>query len=81
MYFGKMNREKEYSMVICFGRKPHIIEKALTGKNLGLIISNDVKWVNRFEKATSSAKLIIAQIGNILCYFVAVLVKLLYVHY
>ena len=35
MHFGKRNREKEYSMEIGLGQKPHNIEKILFEKDLG----------------------------------------------
>ena len=57
----------------------HIIENTLVEKNLGIISSNDLKWVNQVEKVTSSAKSILAQIRNSFSYFDAELVKLLYV--
>ena len=38
-----------------------------------------MKWVNQVEKATNSAKSIIAQIRNSFSYFDAELVKLLYI--
>ena len=56
MHFGKRNREKEYTMEMDLGQEQQIIEKTLVEKDLGIIISNDLKWVNQVEKATNSAK-------------------------
>ena len=46
MHFCKRNREKEYTMEMDMGQEQHIIEKTLVKKDLGIIISNVLKWVN-----------------------------------
>ena len=61
------------------GLQPHKIEKSLVERDLGLMVSSDLKWVTQVDKATKSAKAIIAQIKNSFSYFDAELVRLLYV--
>ena len=34
---------------------PHIIEKILIERDLGIIIANDLKWVHQIEKAVQTA--------------------------
>ena len=58
---------------------PHKIEKSLIERDLGLMVSSDLKWVSQVEKATKAAKAIVAQIRNSFNYFDAELVRLLYV--
>ena len=58
---------------------PHIIEKTLVERDLGIIIANDLKWVHQIEKAVQTAKAIISQIRNSFTYFECELVRLLYV--
>ncbi len=79
MHFGKNNKCHEYKMELGQGVAPHTIEKNLIERDLGLMISNDLKWVNQIDKATNTAKSIIAQIRNSFSYFDAELVRLLYV--
>ena len=59
------------------GVAPHIIEETLIERDLGLMISNELKWVDQIDKATNIAKSIIAQIRNSFSYFDAELVRLL----
>jgi ribonuclease P/MRP protein subunit RPP40 len=54
-----------------------VIENSLVERELGLIVSNDLKWATQVEKATKAAKAIIAQIKNSFNYFDADLVRLL----
>ena len=61
------------------GEQPHVIEKSLVERDLSLMVSSDLKWVNQVEKATKAAKAIVAQIRNSFSYFDAELVRLLYV--
>ena len=56
-----------------------MIEKSQVERDLGLLVSTDIKWATQVEKATKAAKAIIAQIRNSFSYFDAGLVKLLYV--
>ena len=79
MHFGKKNKENTYTMELGLGEQPHIIEKSLVERDLGLMVSSDLKWVNQVEKATKAAKAIVAQIRNSFSYFDAELVRLLYV--
>ena len=48
-------------------------------RDLGVMLSNDLKWASQTEKATNAAKGIIAQLKNSFSYFDAELVRLLYV--
>jgi len=48
-------------------------------KELGILVSKDLKWGNQVYKAIKSANSVIAQIKNSFTYFDAELVKLLYV--
>jgi hypothetical protein len=43
---------------------PLVIEKSLVERDLGLMVSSDLKWATQVEKATKAAKAIIAQIRN-----------------
>ena len=43
------------------GKQPHESEKSLIEKDLGLLISSDLKWANQVEKATKDTQTIIAQ--------------------
>ena len=61
------------------GAQPHLIEKSLVERDLGLMVSSDLKWVTQVDKATKAAKTIIAQIKNSFSYFDAELLRLLYV--
>ena len=61
------------------GVQPHVIEKSLVERDLSLMVSSDLKWVNQVEKATKAAKAIVAQIRNSFSYFDADLDRLLYV--
>ena len=56
---------------------PH--ESTLIERDLGINLTNDLKWANQTEKAVKSAKSIIVQLRNSLSYFDAELVRLLYV--
>ena len=72
---GKKNREHKYKMELGQGKQPHEIEKSLVERDLGLLVSSDLKWVNQVEKATKAAKAIIAQIRNSFSYFDSELVR------
>ena len=58
----------------------HLLEKTDLERDLGILVSKDLKWGNQVEKAVKSANSIIAQIKNSFTYFDAELVKLLYVN-
>ena len=58
-------------------KPPHIIEKTSVERDLGILISKDLKWVDQTVKATNAAKAIIAQLRNSFTYFDAELVRLL----
>ena len=61
------------------GEQFHLIEKSPVERDLGLMVSSDLKWSTQVEKATKSAKAIIAQIRNSFRYLDEELVRLLYV--
>jgi hypothetical protein len=52
MHFGKKNKEQTYSMNLGQGEQQHVIEKSLVERDLGLMVSSDLKWVTQVEKAT-----------------------------
>ena len=54
-----------------------MIEKSLVERDLGLMVSTDLKWATQVEKATKAAKAITAQIRNSFSCFDADLVRLL----
>ena len=56
-----------------------MIEKSIVERDLGLLVSSDLKWATQVEKASKAAKALIAQIRNSFRYFEAELVRLLYV--
>jgi hypothetical protein len=74
---GKKNREQTYTMSLGQDEQPHVIEKSLVERDLGLMLSHDLKWVTQVEKATKAAKAIKAQTKNSFRYFDAGLVRLL----
>ena len=57
----------------------YLLEKTDLERDLGILISKDLKWGNQVEKTVKLANSIIAQIKNSFTYFDAELVKLLYV--
>ena len=79
MHFGQKNKEHEYTMELGQGERSHVIEKSLVERDLGVMVSSDLKWVTQVEKVTKMAKNIIAQTRNNFSYFDAELVRLLYV--
>ena len=40
------------------GEQPHVIEKSLVERDLGLRVSSDLKWATQVEKVTKAAKAI-----------------------
>ena len=55
----------------------HKIEKTLVERDLGILLSSDLKWTNQTVKATKAAKSIIDKLRNSFKYFDAELVRLL----
>ena len=39
-----INREHQYTMELGKGEQPHKIEKSLVERDLGLMVSSDLKW-------------------------------------
>ena len=56
--------EKEYKMNLGHDKPQKIIEKTSVERDLGIIISEDLKWVDQNIKAKNAAKAIIAQLRN-----------------
>ena len=78
IHFGKNNRENVYTMKLG-DNEVHTLEKTVLERDLGILVSKDLKWGNQVDKAVKSANSVIAQIKNSFTYFDAELVKLLYV--
>ena len=79
MHFGKKNKESVYTMNMGQNAPLHIIEKTMVERDLGVMLSKDIKWANQTEKAVNAAKAIISQLRNSFTYFDPELVRLLYV--
>ena len=77
IHFGKENRENVYSMKLDKG-EIHLLEKTDLERDLGILVSKDLKWGNQVEKEVKSSNSIIAQIKNSITYFYAELDNLLY---
>jgi hypothetical protein len=77
MQLGKKNREQTYTMSLGQGEQPYVIEKSQVERDLGLMVSTDLKWATQVDKATKAANAIIAQIRNSFSYFDADLIRLL----
>ena len=69
MHFGNKNKENTYTMELGLGEQQHRIEKSLVERDLGIMVSSDLKWVNQVEKATKAAKAIVTQIRKSFRYF------------
>ena len=69
VHFGRKNTENEYTMDLGENLIPHKIEKTLVERDLGILLSGDLKWTNQTLKATKAAKSIIAQLRNCFKYF------------
>ena len=78
MHFGRNNPGNVYTMKL-EGDEIHQIEKTELERDLGILISNNLKWENQVNKAAKTANSVIAQIKNSFTYFDSSLVKLLYV--
>ena len=78
MHFGRNNPENVYTIKL-EDNEIHQIEKTELERDLGILISNDLKWENQVNKAVKTANSVIAQIKNSFTYFDSSLVKLLYV--
>ena len=78
MHFGKKNVNNIYEMRDKLGTT-HIIEKTESERDLGMIITNNLKWSVQVDKAAKTANSVLAQIKNSFTYFEAETVRLLYV--
>ena len=75
--FGRKNTENEFTMVLGENLVPQKIEKTLVEKDLGILLSSDLKWTNQTVSATKAAKSIIAKLRNSFKYFDVELVRFL----
>ena len=57
MHFGKKNREQMYTMKLGHAERHHVIEKSLVERDLGLMVSCDLKWATQVERLLKSRKL------------------------
>ena len=78
MHFGKKNLKNIYEMSDKLG-SIHKIEKTESERDLGMIITNNLKWSVQVDKAAKTANSVLAQIKNSFTYFEAETVRLLYV--
>ena len=76
MDVGTNNIENEYTMDLGENLVPHKIGKTLVERDLGILLSSDLKWANQTVKTTKAAKAIIAQLRNNYKYFDAEFVTL-----
>ena len=74
-FWREKNKEHEYTMKLGERDWLRVIEKSFVERDLGIMVSSDFKWVTQVEKATKTAKKIIAQIKNNFSYFDAELVR------
>ena len=56
---SKKNREETYTMELRHGEQQGVIEKSLIERDLGQMVSSDLKWVTQVEKASKVAKALI----------------------
>ena len=47
MHFGNKKSEQTYTMSLGQRVQPHVIEKSLVERDLGLRVSSDLKWVTQ----------------------------------
>ena len=47
IHFGKKNREYKYKLGQ--GKESHEIEKSLVERDLGLLVSSDLKWAKKYS--------------------------------
>ena len=77
MHFGNKNPKIEYHMKLDDGSH-HVIAKSDMERDLGIIISSDLKWKHQVDRSVKSAKSIIAQIRNSFKYLDLKIIDLLY---
>ena len=46
MHFGSRNAENMYTMDLGVNVAPHVIDKTFVERDLGIMISGDLKWAN-----------------------------------
>ena len=57
MHFGNKNREKVYTMNMEQDVPPNIIENTIVERDLGLMLSSDMKWEDQTGKAVNAVKI------------------------
>ena len=62
--FWEKKIENEYTLDLGGNLAPHKIEKTLVERDLGIMISSDLKSDNQTVKATNALKAITAQLRN-----------------
>ena len=56
--FGKTNPAREYLMNLGEHLAPHIIESTLIERDLGINLTNDLKWASQTEKTVKAELLL-----------------------
>lgn len=79
MHFGKKNKKFDYKMIDRKTGDLMVLEKTASERDLGILISNDLKWSNQIAKATKTANFILGQIKNSFVYLEPNIMKYLYV--
>ena len=77
IHFGNKNPKRQYHMELEDGSM-HVIATSDMERDLGILISSDLKWKHQVEKSFKSANSIIAKIRNSFKYLDLELVDLLY---
>ena len=50
------NKEHEYTVKLGQEERSHVKEKSLVERDLGVMVSSEIKWVTQLEKVTNTAK-------------------------
>ena len=78
MHFGRDNQQYGYTMIDYVSYSPITLSKTDLEKDLGVLISSNLKWEHQVSKASNTANGILAQIRNSFSYLDTELVRLLY---
>ena len=62
MHIGRINKDHEYTLSSVHDKELHKIEKTLVERELGILLSNDLKWESQTEKVNKAVKAIIAHL-------------------
>ena len=67
MYIGKKNRQKfEYSISTTEPNQRHISKETSVERDLGIYISNDLKWKTQAQYASNKANLVLGALKRTL---------------